>query len=67
MHGTQVQKDAVDANVQLATATRTNLPVFTRVRPATRAADTRFSYSVNAKTVDDACQYDNDTDCVDGA
>ena len=66
-YGTQVQKDAVDANVNLATATRKNLPVFTRVRPATWEADTRFCYSVNAKTVDNACKYGNVKKCEDGA
>ena len=67
LYGTQVQKDAVDATVHLATATRASLPVFTRVRPATRAVDTRFCYSVHAKTVEDACEYNTDKKCVDGA
>ena len=66
-YGVQVQRDAIEANVSLATATRTRFPVFTRARPATRAEDTRFCYSVRAKTVDNACEYNTNKKCVDGA
>ena len=59
-YGVQEQKEAIEANVSLTTATRTRFPVMDRRRPATRAEDARFCYSVNAKPMEAACLYDSD-------
>ena len=59
-YGVQVQKEATETDVPLTTATRTRFPVIARRRPATRAEDTRSCYSINAKTMEDACLYDSD-------
>ena len=62
-YGVGVQREAIDANVSLTTATRTRFPVFTRERPATRAQDARFCYRVSAKKMENVCN----KKCVDGA